>query len=44
MIPEIIEIIIKALSKERDDARKIVESIIDSEQNLIKLKNEFISK
>jgi hypothetical protein len=35
MIPEIMEIIIKALSKERDHAREIVEAIIDSEQNYL---------
>mgnify|MGYP000152919465 CR=1 FL=1 len=31
MIPEIMEIIVKCLSKERDHARDIVEAIIDSE-------------
>jgi hypothetical protein len=31
MIVEIIEIMVKALSKERDHAREIVEAIIDSE-------------
>jgi hypothetical protein len=31
MIPEIMDIIIKALSKEREHAREVVESIIDSE-------------
>ena len=31
MIPEIMEIIVKDLSKERDNAREIVEAIIDSE-------------
>jgi hypothetical protein len=35
MIPEIMEIIVKALSKERDHAREIVEAIIDSEQNYL---------
>lgn len=31
MIPEIMEIIIKCISKERDYAREVVEAIIDSE-------------
>mgnify|MGYP000866014511 FL=1 len=31
MIPEIMEIIIRVISKEREYARKIVEAIIDSE-------------
>jgi hypothetical protein len=31
MIPEIMEIIIKVISKEREYSRKIVEAIIDSE-------------
>lgn len=35
MIPEIMEIIIKVISKEREHARKIVEAIIDSEQNYL---------
>ena len=35
MIPEIMEIIIKCISAERDQAREIVESIIDSEQNYL---------
>ena len=35
MIPEIMEIIIKVLAKERDHAREIVEAIIDSEQNYL---------
>jgi hypothetical protein len=35
MIPEIMEVIIKCLSKERDHAREIVEAIIDSEQNYL---------
>jgi len=35
MIPEIMEIIIRVISKEREYARKIVESIIDSEQNYL---------
>ena len=35
LIPEIMEIIIKCISKERDHAREIVEAIIDSEQNYL---------
>ena len=35
MIPEIMEIIIRVISKEREHARKIVEAIIDSEQNYL---------
>jgi len=35
MIPEIMDIIIKVLSKERDRAREVVEAIIDSEQNYL---------
>ena len=35
MIPEIMDIIIKVLSTERDKAREVVESIIDSEQNYL---------
>lgn len=35
MIPEIMDIIIKVLAKERDRAREIVEAIIDSEQNYL---------
>ena len=35
MIPEIMEIIIRVLSKERDHARDIVEAIVDSEQNYL---------
>mmetsp|Transcript_11083 Transcript_11083/g.16855 ORF Transcript_11083/g.16855 Transcript_11083/m.16855 type:complete len:312 (-) Transcript_11083:51-986(-) len=35
MIGEIMEIIIKVLSKERDHAREVVEAIIDSEQNYL---------
>jgi hypothetical protein len=31
MIPEMMEIIIKALQKERDHARDVIEAIIDSE-------------
>jgi hypothetical protein len=31
MIPEIMDIIVKCLSKERDHAREVVEAIIDSE-------------
>lgn len=35
MIPEIMEIIIKVLNKERDHAREVVEALIDSEQNYL---------
>ena len=35
MIPEIMDIIVKCLNKERDHARDIVEAIIDSEQNYL---------
>ena len=35
MIPEIMDIIVKVLAKERDHAREIVEAIIDSEQNYL---------
>ena len=35
MIPEIMDIILKCLNKERDHAREVVESIIDSEQNYL---------
>lgn len=35
MIPEMMEIIIKAISKERENAREVVEAIIDSEQNYL---------
>lgn len=35
MIPEMMEIIIKALQKERDHARDVIEAIIDSEQNYL---------
>lgn len=35
MIPEIMDIIIKSLSKDRDRAREVVEAIIDSEQNYL---------
>ena len=31
MIPEIMDIIVKCLSKERDRAREVVEAIVDSE-------------
>ena len=31
MIPEMMDIIIKAISKERENAREVVEAIIDSE-------------
>ena len=35
MIPEIMDIIIRVLSVERDKAREVVEAIIDSEQNYL---------
>jgi hypothetical protein len=35
MIPEIMDIIVKVLSKERDHAREIIEALIDSEQNYL---------
>lgn len=35
MIPEIMEIITKCLSKERDHARDVVEALIDSENNYL---------
>jgi hypothetical protein len=35
LIPEIMEIIVKCLSQERDKAREVVEAIIDSEQNYL---------
>jgi hypothetical protein len=35
LIPEIMDIIIKSLSKDRDRAREVVEAIIDSEQNYL---------
>ena len=35
MIPEIMEIIIRVISAEREHSRKIVEAIIDSEQNYL---------
>jgi len=35
MIPEIMDIIVKVLNKERDHAREVVEAIIDSEQNYL---------
>jgi len=35
MIPEIMDIIIRVLSNERDRAREVVEAIIDSEQNYL---------
>jgi hypothetical protein len=35
MIPEIMEIIIRTISRERDKAREVVEAIIDSEQNYL---------
>jgi len=33
MVPEVMDIIVKVLQKERDNAREIVEAIIDSECN-----------
>jgi hypothetical protein len=35
MIPTIMDIITTVLSKEREEARKICEAIIDSEQNYL---------
>lgn len=35
IIPEIMDIIVKVLSKDRDHARDLVESIIDAEQNYL---------
>jgi hypothetical protein len=35
MIPEIMDIIVKVLSRERDRSREVVEAIIDSEQNYL---------
>ena len=35
MIPDVMEIIIRVLSTERDKSREIVEAIIDSEQNYL---------
>ena len=35
MIPEIMDIILKVLNKEREHAREVVEAIIDSEQNYL---------
>ena len=35
MIPEIMDIITRVLTKERDHAREVVEAIIDSEQNYL---------
>ena len=35
MIPEIMDIIIKVLSKERDHARELVENLIDAEMNYL---------
>jgi dynamin 1-like protein len=35
MVPEIMDIIVKVLSAERDRAREVVEAIIDSEQNYL---------
>ena len=35
MIPIIMEVIVKCLSKERDHARDIIEALLDSEQNYL---------
>jgi len=35
LVPEIMEIIVRCISKERDHAREVVEAIIDSEQNYL---------
>ena len=35
LIPDIMEIIVKCISEERDKAREVVEAIIDSEQNYL---------
>lgn len=35
MIPEIMDIIVKVLSKERDHSRELVESLIDAEQHYL---------
>jgi len=35
MIPEIMDIIVKCLSKERDRAREVVEAIVDSEEHYL---------
>ena len=35
MIPEIMDIIIKVLSQERDVARELVENLIDAEMNYL---------
>lgn len=35
MIPEIMDIIVKCLSKERDRAREVVEAIVDSEMHYL---------
>lgn len=35
LIPEIMEIIVRCISTERDHAREVVEAIIDSEQNYL---------
>jgi hypothetical protein len=35
MIPEMMEIIIKTLSKERERTREVVEAILDSEQEYL---------
>ena len=35
MIPDVMDVIIKVISKEREKAIEIVEAIIDSEQNYL---------
>lgn len=35
MMPEIMDIIVKQLSKDRDKSREVVEAIIDSEVNYL---------
>jgi len=35
MIPEVMEIIIRVLSKERDDTKAVVEAILDSEMSYL---------
>lgn len=35
MIPVIMDIIVKCISKERDHARDVVEALLDSEQNYL---------
>lgn len=35
MVPIIMDIIVRCISKERDHAREIVEALLDSEQNYL---------